>query len=159
MNFFEKNIYEQIESVVTRKGFFMIDLVLRGERNSRVVEVYIDSETDISAEDCAEISREIDKKMQEENAFDSDYRLEVSSPGVNRPLKYLKQFPKHIDRKFDISYREGESVKKITGTLKAVEGNTLVFVNNNREEIRTGFSEIIKAKVLISFSQRRKIEK
>ena len=159
MNFFEKNIYEQIENVVTRKGFFMIDLVLRGERNSRVVEVYIDSETDISAEDCAEISREIDKKMQEENAFDSDYRLEVSSPGVNRPLKYLKQFPKHIDRKFDISYREGESVKKITGTLKAVEGNTLVFVNNNREEIRTGFSEIIKAKVLISFSQRRKIEK
>ena len=159
MNFFEKNIYEQIESVVTRNGFFMIDLVLRGERNSRVVEVYIDSETDISAEDCAEISREIDKKMQEENAFDSDYRLEVSSPGVNRPLKYLKQFPKHIDRKFDISYREGESVKKITGTLKAVEGNTLVFVNNNREEIRTGFSEIIKAKVLISFSQRRKIEK
>jgi ribosome maturation factor RimP len=152
MNFFEKNIYEQIQQVVDNKGFFLIDLVLRGERNNRVIEVYVDSEVNVSAEDCAEISREIDKKFEEENVFESGYRLEVSSPGVNRPLKYLKQFTKHINRKFDVSYRESDAVKKFSGILKNIEGNCLVFLKSNREEIKIDFSDIIKAKVIISFS-------
>ncbi len=96
MNFFDKNIHDLVEPVVLNSGFFLIDLVIRGEKKNRVVEVYIDSETNVSADDCASISREIDKKFEEESVFESGYRLEVSSPGVNRPLKYLKQFPKHI---------------------------------------------------------------
>jgi len=152
MNFFEKNIYEQIEEVVSSKGFFMIDLVLRGERRNRVIEVFIDSEANVSAEDCAGISREIDKKLEEQNLFESGYRLEVSSPGVNRPLKYLKQFPKHINRKFDVSYRDSGNVRKFSGTLKSIEGNSLVFVKSNQEELKIDFSDIIKAKVIISFS-------
>lgn len=152
MNFFEKNIYEQIEEVVSSKGFFMIDLVLRGERRNRVIEVFIDSEANVSAEDCAGISREIDKMLEEQNLFESGYRLEVSSPGVNRPLKYLKQFPKHINRKFDVSYRDSGNVRKFSGTLKSIEGNSLIFVKSNREELRVDFSDIIKAKVIISFS-------
>ncbi len=152
MNFFDKNIHDLVEQIVLTSGFFLVDLIIRGEKKNRVVEVYIDSETNVSAEDCAAISREIDKKFEEENVFGSGYRLEVSSPGVNRPLKYLKQFPKHIHRKFDIAYRDSESVRKFSGTLKSVDGNHLVFLKNNREEIRIDFPDIIKAKVIISFS-------
>jgi ribosome maturation factor RimP len=152
MNFFEKNIYELIEQVVSNKGYFMVDLVLRGEKNNRVIEVYVDSETNVSAENCAEISRQIDKQFEEENIFESGYRLEVSSPGVNRPLKYLKQFPKHINRKFDVAYRESDNVKKFSGILKSIDGNSLVFLKSNREEIKIDFPDIIKAKVIISFS-------
>ncbi len=152
MNFFDKNIHQLIEQVVTNKGFFLIDLVMRGEKNNRVIEVYIDAEALVSAEDCAEISREIDKNLEEENMLESGYRLEVSSPGVNRPLKFLKQFPKHINRKFDVSYRESDSVKKMSGTLKRIEGSSLVFLSNSREEVAVDFSNIIKAKVIISFS-------
>jgi ribosome maturation factor RimP len=152
MNFFEKNIYGLIEQVVNNKGYFMVDLVLRGEKNNRVIEVYVDSETVVSAENLAEISRQIDKKLEEENMFESGYRLEVSSPGVSRPLKFFKQFPKHINRKFDVSYRESDNIKKFSGTLKSVESNSLVFLKSNREEIKIDFSDIIKAKVIISFS-------
>jgi ribosome maturation factor RimP len=152
MNFFDKNIHDMIEPIVIGGGFILIDLVVRGEKRNRVVEVYIDSETDVSAEDCATISREIDKKFEEESVFESGYRLEVSSPGVNRPLKFLKQFPKHINRKFDIAYKDSEIVKKFSGTLKSIEGNSLVFLKNNHEEIKIDFSNIKKAKVIISFS-------
>jgi len=152
MNFFEENIYGQIGEIVSSNGFFMIDLVLRGEPKNRVIEVYIDSETNVSADDCARISREIDKVLEEKSLLESGYRLEVSSPGVNRPLKYIKQFPKHVERKFDVSYRESGSIKKFTGTLKIVEGNYLVFIKSNREELKIDFSDIIKAKVIISFS-------
>jgi ribosome maturation factor RimP len=152
MNFFEKNIYDLIEKVVGNRNYFLIDLIIRGESNNRVIEVYIDAENNVTAENCAEISRELNKKFEEENIFESGYRLEVSSPGVNRPLKFLKQFPKHINRKFNVSYRETENVKKFTGTLKAVEENSLVFVNSNREEIMIEFNKVIKAQVIISFS-------
>jgi ribosome maturation factor RimP len=152
MNFFDKNIHDLIEAIVTDSGFFLIDLVIRGEKKNRVLEVYIDSEINVSAEDCAAISREIDKKFEEDSIFDSGYRLEVSSPGVNRPLKYLKQFPKHINRKFDVAYRDSENVRKFSGKLQSIEGNCLVFLKNNREEIKIDFSNIIKAKVIISFS-------
>ncbi len=152
MNFFDKNIRELVEQVILNKGYFLIDLIIRGEKKNRVVEVYIDSETNVSAEDCAAISREIDKKFEEESVFESGYRLEVSTPGVNRPLEYLKQFPKHINRKFDIAYRDSDNVRKFSGTLKSIEGNSLVFLNNNREEVKIDFSNIIKAKVIISFS-------
>jgi ribosome maturation factor RimP len=152
MNFFEKNIYDLIEKVVGNRTYFLIDLIIRGESNNRVIEVYIDAENNVTAENCAEISRELNKKFEEENIFESGYRLEVSSPGVNRPLKFLKQFPKHINRKFNVSYRETENVKKFTGTLKAVEENSLVFVNSNREEIMIEFNKVIKAQVIISFS-------
>ncbi|HKB85311.1 MAG TPA: hypothetical protein VKD08_04005, partial [Ignavibacteriaceae bacterium] len=104
------------------------------------------------AEDCAEISREIDKNLEEQNMLDSGYRLEVSSTGVNRPLKYLKQFPKHINRKFDVSYRESDIVKKMSCTLTRIEGTSLVFLKSSREEVIVDFSDIIKAKVIISFS-------
>ncbi|HSD64810.1 MAG TPA: hypothetical protein VLB50_13490 [Ignavibacteriaceae bacterium] len=152
MNFFVKNIRERIEQVVNEYGFFLIDLAIRGDRSNQVIEVYVDSELNVSAEDCAELSRKIDKMIEEENLTESGYRLEVSSPGVNRPLKFLKQFPKHINRKFDISYRDQDSVKKFTGTLKAVEGDELLFVKNNKDEIKIDFQKILKAKVLISFS-------
>lgn len=152
MNFFEKNIREPVEQVVNNKGFFLIDLVFRGDRSNRVLEVYIDAERDVSADDCAEISREIDKLIDEEKIFESGYKLEVSSPGIDRPLKFLRQFPKHTGRKFDISYSDSDSVKKFSGTLKSVEGGKLFFVKSNNEEIIVDFDSILKAKVLISFS-------
>lgn len=152
MNFFIKNIRDEIEHVVNNQNFFLIDLIVRGDRSNRVIEIYVDSEKNISAEDCAEISRKIDKMLEEQNLIESGYRLEVSSPGVNRPLKFLKQFPKHINRKFDISYRDEDSVKKFSGTLRGVEGEKLLFMKNNREEITLDFNKILKAKVLISFS-------
>jgi ribosome maturation factor RimP len=152
MNFFIKNIRNEVEQVVNNQNFFLIDLIVRGDRTNRVIEIYVDSEKDISADDCDEISRKIDKMLEEQNLIESGFRLEVSSPGVNRPLKFLKQYPKHINRKFDISYRDGDSVKKLSGTLKAVEGEKLLFLKNNREEIMLDFNNILKAKVIISFS-------
>jgi len=157
MNLTEEKIRNIVYETVENNGFFLIDLVLRGNDKNRVIEVYVDNETDVSAEDCALISREINTKL--ENVIESSYRLDVSSPGVDRPLKYLKQYPKHINRKFEIAYTENDSegagtgdTKKLTGKLTAVEDEVLVFLINNHIEKRVNFNNIKKAKVTISFS-------
>ena len=151
MNLLEQNILKAAEEVAGDNGFFLIDMILRGVENSRVIEIFIDGENYISADECAKIGSELNYRIQNESLINSDYHLEVSSPGVNRPLKYLKQFPKHLNKKFEISYKLNNETKKIIGKLVAVDGDNLVFSVNNNDLI-INFCDILKAKVLISFS-------
>jgi len=151
MNLLDENIKEIVSKVVKRNGFFLIDLILRGTEHKRVIEVFIDGEKDISAEDCAAVSREIDSELKDLLIKHPDYRLDVSSPGIDRPLKFLNQYIKHVNRKFDISYRSGEEIKKLSGKLTSIDGDYLTFISNNKEVI-INFNNIVKANVIVSFS-------
>ena len=151
MDLLEQNIRDAAEQVAEDNGFFLIDITLRGSVKSRVIEVFIDGENYISADDCAKVGRELSSRIESGSLIDSVFRLEVSSPGVDRPLKFLKQFPKHLDKTFEVSYKQKGELKKIIGKLIGIEGDNLIFsVNNNNLVIN--FSDIIKAKVQISFS-------
>ena len=151
MNQLKENIQEIVQGIVEKNGYFLIDLIFRGSETNRVFEIFIDGENNITAEDCAKISREINSILSEHELIDFSYRLDVSSPGVERPLKFLKQFPKHLNRKFEVSFNQNEEIKKLTGKLLKVEGDFLLFLTKNGEEM-VNFNNILNAKVLISFS-------
>ena len=151
MNLLESNIKEIAEEIVERNNFFMVDMVLHGKPGSRSIEIYIDGEQNVTADDCAKLSSEINLMLENLPDIGSNYYLEISSPGVDRPLKFLKQYPKHINRKFEISYISGEVTKKITGKLVGIEGENLMFHSGGKDTI-VNFNNITKAKVLISFS-------
>ena len=151
MDFFEKNIRDIAAVTVEKNGFFLIDLVLRGNEKNRVIEIFIDGERNVSAEDCAKVSRDMNSVIEGQNIIESNYRLDVSSPGTDRPLIFLKQYPKHINRKFDISYNQNNETKELTGKLTDVSGDELTFLSNNKQ-ILIIFNDIIKAKVIASFS-------
>ncbi|NWF89651.1 MAG: hypothetical protein HXY50_09335 [Ignavibacteriaceae bacterium] len=146
-----ENIRELIEQIIAKDNLLLIELILRGTEHNRVIEVFIDGERDISADDCANISNKIDVELQILLAQFPNYRLDVSSPGIDRPLKYLKQYYKHINRKFDIIYGVDEEKRKLAGKLVSIEGEYLTFVSNNKEVI-INFNNIIKANVVVSFS-------
>ena len=151
MDFFEKNIRDIAADTVEKNGFFLIDMVLRGNDKNRVIEIFIDGEKNVSAEDCAKVSRDMNSVIEGQNIIESNYRLDVSSPGTDRPLIFLKQYPKHINRKFDISYNQNKEIKELTGKLIDVSGDELTFLSNNKQ-ILIIFNDIIKAKVIASFS-------
>ncbi len=146
MNTLEENIKEIAAEIVENNNFFIVDLIVHGKSGSRSIEIYIDGEQNVSADDCARISLEINPKLEDLPDIGSNYYLEVSSPGVDRPLKFLKQFPKQINRKFEISYNSGGETKKITGKLIGIEGENLIFSSGGRDTI-INFNNIIKAKV------------
>lgn len=152
MNLFEKNIRELILEVVENNNFLLIDTVIRGHGNNRVIEVFIDGENYVSADDCSKVSKEIIEKFNTTALADENYRLDVSSPGTDRSLKFLKQFSKHINRKFDINYKESSETKKIIAKLIEINGDELKLITNNNNELIINFSNIIKAKVITSFS-------
>jgi len=150
MNLLNQNIVEISKQSAEKLGFLLIDVSFRGDERNRIIEIYIDSETGISTEDCARLSDEINTILDEQNLISSNYRLDVSSPGVDRPLKYLDQYKKHQNRKFEIVYESGEQIRKEVGKLDHIEDDVLYFYINN---ILTpvNFNQIKSAKVLISF--------
>lgn len=152
MQLLEKKIVNITKEVTDQNGLLLVDFLFRGFHNSTVIEVYIDGEKSVSVEDCAKISREINEKIEAENLIESAYRLEVSSPGVDKPLKFLQQFIKHINRNFDLQLAEEPgTIKKVTGKLLSIDGENLVFLIQ-KEEVPVPFNTIKKAKVIISFS-------
>ncbi len=151
MNLPEKNIEEISKKIIEESGFFLIEFIVRGNANNRVFEIFIDGEKNVSADDCAKISREVNKVIEDNQLISSSYRLDVSSPGVERPLIYLKQYPKHIGRKLEVSFNQNNSSKKIIGILKSIEAENLFF-EVNKQELVINFNNIKKAKVILSFS-------
>jgi ribosome maturation factor RimP len=150
MNSFKENIVVIANEIVTASGFLLIDVVARGTERERVIEIYIDAEKNVTADDCAEISSKMIRAFEERELLKSPYRLDVSSPGVERPLIHLKQFPKHINRKFEITYNSDSEKKRIVGRLKEIDGEYLIFFSN--KEIKINFPDVVKAKVLVDFS-------
>jgi ribosome maturation factor RimP len=151
MNLEEEKIYNITNQILKEKNFFLIDLVYRGNPKQRIIEIFVDSEKSVTAEELAEINRLISAGMEANNLLESLVRLDVSSPGTDKPLKFLGQFPKHINRKFEVSYASDNETKKLSGKLVKVEGDTLVFLSN-QNEISINFNNIKKAKVIVSFS-------
>lgn len=153
--FYYMDIHNKILNIITpvieSRNLFLIDLVVRGDERKRIIEIYIDSASNINADLLAELSREINNLLSREEEYLGNYRLDVSSPGVNRPLKFLAQYPKHINRMFEVNFQEDNQTKKIKAKLISVNGDELLF-NDGKNEIIINFNQIIKAKVLISFS-------
>lgn len=150
MNLFDENIFKIIKDISEKNNLLLLEVLFRGTERNRVIEIFIDGEENLSADECAKISRQINQDIEDKKLITSAYRLDVSSPGVDRPLKYLKQYKKHINRKFEVSYKSGENKKRITGKLVKIEDDHLYFFTN--QELVIKFEDIITAKVIVSFS-------
>lgn len=151
MDIIKENIVRISNEIAERLNFFVIDIIFRGDNRKKIIEVFVDAEKNIDADNLAEISREINSVIEEQDIIQQAYRLDVSTPGVDRPLKFLKQFPKHINRNFEVTYKTGDETKTITGKLLSVEREDLTFLSD-KKEVLIEFKNITTAKVIISFS-------
>jgi len=150
MNNLYKNITEFADRITQSLDLLLIDVIIRGVDRNRVIEIFIDSEKGVSADTCAEVSNKISELIDEQDLVPGKYRLEVSSPGIDRPLKFLKQFNKHINRKFEIVYLIGDSSEKAILKLLKIDGEELTFFDG-KQELTLNFNKVKSAKVQISF--------
>lgn len=151
MDIIKENIVRISNEIAEKLNFFVIDINFRGDNRKKIIEVFVDAEKNIDADNLAEISREINSVIEEQDLIQQAYRLDVSTPGVDRPLKFLKQFPKHINRNFEVTYKAEDETRTITGKLLSVEREELTFLSD-KKEVLIEFKNITTAKVIISFS-------
>jgi ribosome maturation factor RimP len=134
-------------------GQFIVDAMV-SSRPPRKVLVVIDGDQGISIDDCAEISRQLSKLMDETKLIDENYFLEVSTPGLDHPLKLKRQYKKNIGRNLKVKLQE----KTIEGKLIEVLDDKITLTqetgsgrNKETKNVEVPFSEIDKAFVLVSF--------
>ncbi|MGZ3427879.1 MAG: ribosome maturation factor RimP [Polyangia bacterium] len=114
------------EPVVTGQGYELVDLEFKTEPGvGWVLRVFIDrpgSEGGVGLDDCAQVSRELSAVLDVGDVIPHHYSLEVSSPGLNRPLKKEADFQRFVGKKAKIRTRHpvGESRRNFSGTLVAV---------------------------------------
>ncbi|NLT51821.1 MAG: hypothetical protein GXX85_12990 [Ignavibacteria bacterium] len=147
---FKDKILPEIEKAVQNAGLMLVDVIVRGKDNSRIIEIFVDGDDFVTTKVCADLSREIGEAFDKAELISSKYRLEVSSPGIGRPLKFLRQYKKNLDKHFEIEFAEENETKKIKGKLIEINGQVLVF-GAGKEVIKIDFSNIKNAKVLIRF--------
>ncbi len=151
----EKNKLEQsLRNLVEENGYLLIDLAILNRKGGKVIEVYIDNEAGITVDDCAKLSRILNDSLESLGLIDVVNRLDVSSPGLERDLKYLIQYKKHINRYFKVKYTESETVKEKEMKLKLIEEEVLTFEKDGKE-MKLNFNDINQAKVIIRIWYRR----
>lgn len=150
MDIKKKILQEKIAETAEKYGCLLVDVIFRGSQNIPVVEIYIDNEKGVNIELCSDVSREINDIIESEELLPANFRLDVSSPGVDRPLKFIQQFQKHQNRNFEVEYSVGEVKNNLKGKLININGEKLIF-ESGKSEIEIDFNSITKAKVLISF--------
>ncbi len=140
-----EKIQEAIKPVLQKYSVILIDMVIRGERGRKVVEIFVDNYSGITTDLCAEISRDVALVFDNEDLINGNYTLNISSPGLNRPLKYPLQYHKHIGYLLEISLMDGDQLKKVQGNLKAVNLETITLTDQTQTDYQIKFSDIIKA--------------
>ncbi|MBN2572914.1 MAG: hypothetical protein JXA68_12355 [Ignavibacteriales bacterium] len=150
MKLYEDKISQIIQDTCYKTGFLLIEYIVRHINKKMYIEVFIDNEKGITLEDCSTLSHKLKAEIDNEEEYANlDYKLEVSSPGTQRSLKYIEQYSKHINRKFEIQYNNNEEIIKYKGKLLQVSGDNLTF-EIDKEIFVINIKDIKTAKVLIS---------
>jgi len=142
----QQRISTDAASVAEGHGGFLVDVQVRRDRGGFLIQVYADTDAGITIDECAQISRELRPLLDRDTEIGAAYRLEVSSPGLERPLRLLRQYPKNVGRRFQVQARMGNETATFQGVLEAVEGTTLVFARDTGETVKLAFDDIVQSK-------------
>jgi len=152
------SVIRLIEPLVASCGMELVDVEYQRERIGWVVRIYLDRKGGITLDDCSQISREAGELIDVNDLIDHPYTLEVSSPGLNRPLKGEKDFIRSIGKLVKIKTRETiDGQKNFIGEIIRCEGNTITLLIE-RQEKRIPLSLIRKAKLEYQLPQPKKIK-
>jgi ribosome maturation factor RimP len=137
------------EPLVADLGMELVDVEYRREGHGWVLRFFIDKEGGIGVDDCAKVSREISAYLEVEDLVAHAYHLEVSSPGLERPLKKKEDFVRFIDRQIRIKLRQPVGDQRVlVGTLCGLEGDTVVLMLEE-EKVFIDMGNISKARLTL----------
>lgn len=131
---YEQKAEALAEPIVDSFGFELVDVEYVKEAGTWYLRLYIDKEGGITINDCEEVSRLFSDKLDEEDFIGDAYIMEVSSPGLGRPLKKEKDFKRSIGKEVEIrTYRPIEKQKEFFGILSAYDETHVTITLDNQE--------------------------
>lgn len=149
-------ITERLEDLlkpsINALGYELVTIELTGSGGGEILRIYIDQDDGITVNDCAKVSRQVSAVLEVEDPAASAYTLEVSSPGLDRPLVKPDDFQRYVGEK--IRARVYEAVlgrKNFTGKLVSAD-DELVVIEVDNEQYELAYQNIDKARCVPDFS-------
>ena len=141
----QRKIKELAASFLHPIGAFIVDIQIVQSEQQKVVQLYVDTDTGITIGQCSELSRQLSTALELQDVIPGSYILEVSSPGLRKPLKLLRQYRKNIGRQFRVRFKKDDGVGEILAKLARVENELLTFATGKNEIYPIQFKEIIES--------------
>ncbi len=152
-------ISEWTSSILQEKDqrFFLVDIRVNQTPAGTKVIIHIDGDEGVSIDTCVEVSRALANRLEEEDLMNEKYVLEVSSPGLDQPLKLHRQYQKNVGRTIKILTQDNQTIKGVLvdvsdeeiGVETATQGKKKK--NEPPQSMRIPFEQIKKTNVLVTF--------
>ncbi len=147
----DKRLADLVAPVVEALGYELWGLEYLSQGRHTTLRIYIDGPDGVNVDDCAAVSRQVSSVFDVEDPITGEYTLEVSSPGMDRPLFTKQQFENYVGEQVKIRLRMAyEGRKKFSGQLMAVEGDDVVVAIDDHEYLLP-IDSIDKANVVPRF--------
>ena len=145
-----ERLREYIDSLLPAMGLELFDIQYRREGHGWVLRLIVDKPEGVTLDDCSQVSRETSDFLDVEDLIDHPYHLEVSSPGLERPLRSVEECGRHLGKKarFKLS-EEIDGQRVIIGDLQAIKDNTISVVTDEGQTYSLLWDTIVKARLTL----------
>ena len=150
----EEKLREVVEAAIRFERFELVDLTFSKGSGRGLLRIVIDREgTGVSVEDCANISRELSAILDVEDVIPGSYVLEVSSPGLDRPLRNPGEYLRFAGRLAKVTLEKPLEDKRavLVGRIVRVEGDRVVLEDGKDRTVSVAFADIKKARLEVEF--------
>ena len=149
---YEKKTEDYLLPLMQEYHFELVDVEYVKEAGNWYLRAYIDKEGGIAVDDCEVISRALSSWLDKEDFIDDSYILEVSSPGLGRPLKKEKDFVRSMGKDVDVRlYRQLNKQKEFTGALSAYDENTVTLTMEDGNQMVFEKADIALIRLALDF--------
>ena len=147
----EQNLQEMLQGAVEDLGCELWGIECQRTGRFMTVRLFIDKEGGVTVDDCADVSRQVSAILDVEDLIADKYNLEVSSPGLDRPLFTLPQFERYIGQDIAVHLRiPVMERRKWQGKLERIENDMVTLIVDGQEQVLV-FGNIQKANVVAKF--------
>ena len=151
-----KEVAGLVKQFIDNDEIFLVEVNIKGKPGNQKIQVFIDGDQYVDVDECSKISRKLSDELEGRDLIEGRYIIEVSSPGVNKPLKLIRQYPKHIGRELEVITR---NKKKYQGALLGVIDEEIeisiksskIKKELNSESLKLSLGDIEEAKVVLRF--------
>ncbi|MEK6709132.1 MAG: ribosome maturation factor RimP [Nitrospinota bacterium] len=145
-------IWALAEPLAASLGMELVEVELAGGGRRQVLRLFIDKPGGVGLDDCKRMSREVEARLDAEDVIGPSYSLEVSSPGIERPLRRPGDFRRYAGRRVRIRLRSpGERARTLSGVLAGIEGEVITLDTGEEAPQRVSLGEIAKARLEVDW--------
>lgn len=148
-----EQVFALVEPIAQSLGLIVLEVLYEKKFDGMNLTVVIDKdEGSVSIEDCEKLHRAIDGPLDELDPIDVSYTLNVSSPGIDRPLKTERDFKRNLNQKISVKLYAPQNGKKVfEGTLTEYDAETFTIVTDKNKQIKFIKKDTAKIEPIIEF--------